>query len=116
MIETLVSDLECMTYELPRSCPQTQVAILREMASTATWVADQLAKELNFEHALEVFNQHGTEADPPFGAMLIKGRVLVCNYRTAVGVWVNGHVKDKSFITREVEVRRDWSKGEKGYE
>jgi hypothetical protein len=102
--------------QLPTASTKERVRLLKLIAVNAEHIVNQVGEELEFEHALEVFNQHGAEAGPPFGAMLINGRVLVCNYRTAVGVWVNGHVKDKSFITREVEVRRDWPKGEKGYE
>lgn len=116
LVTTTAGDIHRWWGQLGTASTKRQVKLLEIIAVNAEQAVNQIKKELEFEHTLGVFNQHGAEANPPFGAMLINGRVLVCNYRTAVGVWVNGHVKDKRFITRELEVRRDWPKGEKGYE
>lgn len=114
MIRPLVRDLDLLVGRLLGASTEQQVGILQDMSLRVTRVKNHLFEELKFERTLEVFNQHGTEADPPFGAMPINGQVLVCNYYTTVGVWVNGHIKDKEFITREVAAR--WGrKGDKGY-
>ena len=116
MIDILVKDLRILVAALSGASTKKQVDLLHDIVSRAYRVVNHLEAELRFEVDLDIFNKRGAEANPPFGAMLINGRVLVCNYRTIVGVWVNGHVKDKSFITREVAIRKVWPKGEKGYE
>ena len=112
----VVKDLAMRLRNLSGKNIEDQISDLFYVIAKARWGIAELEKERRFERTLEIFNQHGAEANPPFGAMLINGRVLVCNYRTVVGVWVNGHVKDKGFTTREVEIRKVWPKGEKGYE
>jgi len=116
MMMTIAGDIHRWWGQLETASTKRQIKLLEIIAVNAERTVNQVRKELEFEHTLAIFNQHGAEANPPFGAMLINGRVLVCNYRTVTGVWVNGHVKDKKFITREVNIRKHWPTGEKGYE
>ena len=116
LVMTTAGDIHRWWGQLETASTKRQIKLLETIAVNTEHAVNQIRKELEFQRTLDIFNQHGAEANPPFGAMLNNGRVLVCNYRTVTGRWVNGHVKDKSFITREVEVRRDWPKGEKGYE